>query len=118
MGQYRSSFGNSVEERVDVTSTTPTLDWTHQGKTLYCASAGNTTVTVPPNSSVPYEGGTVIKLIRNHATNTLTVAAGGGVTIRNSGTALTAHRAWSVITLTKVGPDEWFLNGQVTGALT
>ena len=118
MGQYRSSFANQYEEKVDVAATSLTLGQAHEGKTVYLASAGNTTVTVPRDADVAFEIGSRVELVRNHATNTLTVAAGSGVTIRNSGSALTAARAWSRLELTKTGVNEWFLSGQVTGAFS
>lgn len=117
MGQYRSSFANAYEERVVDATTARTLAMGDASKTIYIGGGGNATVTLPLHAAVPYEVGTEIHLVRNHATNTLTVAA-GGTTIRNTGTALTVLRPWGKVTLTKVAADEWFLSGNVTGAFS
>ena len=116
MGQYRSTSANALSERVDDATTARTLSLADAGKTIYISSGGNATVTVPLNATVAFEVGTEIELVRNHATNTLTVAATGGVTIRNAGTALTVLRPWGKAFLTKTGTDEWFLSGSMTGA--
>ena len=118
MGQYRSSFANATEERTVVTGTAVTASVDHLGKTVYAGSAGNTTYTVAPDAGLPAEVGSRIELVRNHASNTLTVAAGSGVTIRNAGSALTVLRPWGKVTLTKIGANEWHLTGSLTGAFS
>ena len=118
MGQYRSSFANATEERTVVTGTAVTASVGHLGKTVYAGSAGNTTYTVAPDADLPAEVGSRIELVRGHASNTLTVAAGSGVTIRNSGSALTVLRPWGKVTLTKIGANEWHLTGSLTGAFS
>ena len=118
MGQHRSSFASATEERVVVSGTTLTLGSGHLGKTVYAGSGGNATVTVAPDADLPAEVGSRIDLVRGHASNTLTVAAGSGVTIRNAGSALTVLRPWGKVTLTKIGANEWHLTGSLTGAFS
>ena len=118
MGQHRSSFANATEERRVVTGTAVTASVDHLGKTVYAGSAGNTTYTVAPDADLPAEVGSRIELVRNHASNTLTVAGGSGVTIRNSGSALTVLRPWGKVVATKIGANEWILHGSLTGAFS
>lgn len=67
------------------------------------------TVTVPPNSSVAFPIGSQVNVLQYGAGQT-TIAAGAGVTLRYSvGLKLVAQ--YDGCTLTKVGTDEWYLNG-------
>lgn len=67
------------------------------------------TVTVPPNSSVAFPIGSQVNVLQYGAGQT-TIAAGSGVTLRYSvGLKLVAQ--YDGCTLTKVGTDEWYLNG-------
>jgi len=50
------------------------------GKVIQTTSASAVTITVPPNSSVAFAVGTVVEVVRM-GTGSVTVAAGGGVTI-------------------------------------
>jgi hypothetical protein len=61
-----------------------TLTLADQSKVVSINSAGNTTVTVPPDASVNFPLGTVIKINRL-GTGNVTLAAGAGVTVSKTG---------------------------------
>jgi len=67
------------------------------------------TVTVPPNSAVAFPVGTVINVYAMTA-NTVSIAAGSGVTVRNSGDIADQYVE---VSLRKRATDEWVLSGSV-----
>lgn len=93
-----------------------TLALTDVGKLVIMTNAAANTLTIPPNSSVAFPLWTEIHLRQGTTAGTLTVVAGGGVTIvpdpGSSTNALTGPSARA--TLLKIGTDTWALNGQVT----
>lgn len=70
------------------------------------------TVTVPPNSSIPFAVGSIVHLHQAGA-GQVTVAQGAGVSIRFS-IGLKARTQYSTLSLIKVGTDEWHLIGDAT----
>ena len=85
--------------------------------TLQEITAGfSVAITVPPNSSVPFDVGTVITGVQ-YSTGTVTIAAGAGVTIRVFATdslVLAGQYAW--FQLTKRSTDDWYLAGRLLPA--
>ena len=75
------------------------------------ASANN--LTVPPNSTVAFEIGTVIEIGQLGAGQT-TIVAGSGVTIRSAGGKLKLTGQYSTASLRKRATDEWWLVGDIT----
>lgn len=75
------------------------------------ASANN--LTVPTNASVAFPIGTRIKIAQYGAGQT-SIVASGGVTLRSSGNKLKVAAQYDVVTLEKVGADEWYLYGNLT----
>lgn len=82
------------------------------GKELACSSASTITITVPPNSAVPFEVGTTIVLSRDGAGN-VTVAAGSGVTIVSSDSKLSINKQNETAALIKKATDTWQLVGSL-----
>ena len=74
-------------------------------------NAGAITVTVPPNSSVPWPLGTEIEFAQLGA-GQVTVAAGGGVTV-NGTPGLKLRAQHSRAKLIKTGTDTWNLSGDI-----
>lgn len=72
-------------------------------------------LTVPPNSSVPFEIGTIITVVRTGA-GQLTFVQGSGVTITASAVVLTDPGLNIYMTLIKTGTDTWDLQNGATGA--
>lgn len=85
------------------TATADTLVLADAGKVVRYTDAGAVTATVPPNSSVAFEVGTVVNIYSAGAGG-VTIAAATGVTVRNNGTALVQYGEAS---LRKDGTDEW-----------
>ncbi len=77
-----------------------------------CSSASAVSITVPADSAVAFPVGTVIELLQ-YGTGTLTVAAGGGVTIRSANNLLSARTQYSVLSLRKRATNEWVLAGDL-----
>lgn len=70
--------------------------------------------TVPPNSGVPFEVGTIVSVGVRNGAGTVTLTQGSGVTLRRAGTGTTgnlalAANAW--ISVEKVATDEWYVYG-------
>ena len=70
------------------------------------------TLTVPPNSAVPFSDGTVIK-VRQLAAGQVTFTPGTGVTILSLGGALRTAGQYAEATLTRRATDEWVLSDDI-----
>lgn len=75
--------------------------------------ASGNTLTVPPNSSVPFPVGTVIGW-RQYGAGQITLTPGSGVTIRASGSKLKSAAQYSEGAFTKRATDEWVAAGDLT----
>lgn len=89
-----------------------TLVLTDADKMVELNSASAISLTVPPNSSVAFDIGTVILIIQ-YGIGQASVVAGSGVTIRSAGNALNLSAQYAGASLIKVGTDEWYLNGSI-----
>jgi hypothetical protein len=90
------------------TGTTYTFVLVDAGKLVRGSNASAQTYTIPPNSSVAYEIGTIIS-IEQQGAGVITIAAGSGVTINTA-----AKKTWgqySTIQVVKVGTDIWNVVG-------
>jgi hypothetical protein len=80
------------------------------GKHVYLLTGAG--VTVPPNSSVPFEIGSVITVISS--ATSVTITQGSGVTLKLANSASTGNRTLAVngiATLLKVATDTWYIFG-------
>ncbi|MET3352386.1 UNVERIFIED_ORG: hypothetical protein ABID33_000269 [Xanthobacter viscosus] len=107
----RASLGK-LEGLVTNSTATRTLALTDLGKAVEMTSGSANTLTVPPNSAVPFPLTTVIPLIQMGAGQT-TIAAGAGVTIRSFGGKLKLSGQYAQASLYKRGTDEWVLAGSL-----
>ena len=73
------------------------------------ASANN--FTVPPNSSVAFDNGTMITVI-NYGAGQTTIVAGSGVTLRAT-PGLKLRAQYSTCTIVKYTTDEWLVYGDL-----
>jgi hypothetical protein len=71
------------------------------------------TITVPPNSTVPFPTGSQVLLYRS-AVSGVAITAGAGVTINAAGAASNLSSQHSVASLMKLGTDSWVLGGDVS----
>lgn len=107
----RSAPLPSIEQRS--ASGAYTLRLEDNGKHVYISTGG---VTIPPNSSVPFDLGAAVTVVNNSG-STQTLSQGSGVTLRLSGTATTGNRtlaAYGVATLLKVATDTWMVVGNIS----
>lgn len=74
------------------------------GGVVSMTNTSSATVTVPPNSSVPFPIGTVVDVYRSN-TGAVTLQAGSGVTLRNLGTGIFA--SFEQLRCRKRGTNEW-----------
>ena len=81
-------------------------------KLIESSNASAQTITVPPNSAVPFPIGTIIQLTWVGATKP-SFAAGAGVNILSPGGLLGCRVQYSTITLRKRTTDGWLLSDDV-----
>jgi hypothetical protein len=86
-----------------------TLALSDAAKVVAMNNGSAATVTVPPNSSVAFEIGSVVNVYAMTA-NAVTIAAGAGVTVRNAGDIADQY---GEVSLRKRATDEWVLAGNV-----
>ena len=97
------------------TGTTYTLNSYDARGLVVMNNASANTVTVPPNSSVPFQVGDAIAIEQGGAGKT-TIAAGSGVTLNYLSTLTTSIVGqYGVAQLVKTGTDTWTLFGAIGG---
>ena len=87
-----------------------TLNATHAGDHIYVTGSSQT-ITIPANSSVPFEIGTTIAIINANLTSSIAITTD---TLRLAGTATTGTRtlaAYGMATLVKVEATTWIASG-------
>lgn len=92
------------------TGTTYTVAVADAGRFVTLNNASPIALTVPLNSTAPFNVGTQVNLMQLGA-GQVTVAGAGGVTVRSQGSKLKSNGQYSVMTLLKIGTDEWVLIG-------
>lgn len=98
--------------QTSVTTTTHTLTLANYNTTIVHTNASDSTITVPPNSSVAFPINTQIDIVQNWA-GKVTLAQWAGVTINSKwwNKSLAAQYTWA--TLKKVWTDTWILFGEL-----
>lgn len=102
--QYQFGFRNMPQSG----TTSGNLALGDSGKHVYVSSG----VTVPPNSSVPFEIGAVITVVSN--ATAITITQGSGVTLKWANSVSTGNRSLAsngIATLLKVATDTWYIFG-------
>jgi hypothetical protein len=87
-----------------------TLNKSHAGKHIY-VTGGSQTITIPANSSVPFEVGTTIVVINSNVTSTIAITTD---TLRLAGTSSTGTRTLAsngMATLVKLAATTWIASG-------
>jgi len=101
-------YGFGFRTMPQSSNTSGTLVLSDNAKHLYLT--GN--VTVPPNSSVAFDIGTVVSVVSN--ATALVIQAGAGVTLKLANSATTGNRSVAsngVATMIKVATDTWYVFG-------
>jgi len=93
------------------TGTTYTAVSGDAGKLVTLNNASAVTVTIPPNSSVAYDVGTVLDFCQIGA-GQVTIAEGSGVTV-NANPTKKARVQYSVLSCIKIATDTWVLTGDL-----
>lgn len=93
-------------------STAYTLTLADNNDTVQFTAATAVAVTIPTNATAAFPIGSQILLLQ-YGAGQLTVG-GAGVTIRSSGGKLKSAVQYSLMTLLKIGTDEWVLGGDIT----
>lgn len=90
-----------------------TLQLPDAGKTLRVNAIGDVSITIPPNSSVPFVEGQRLDIIRVGSGN-VTFVAGSGVTINSKNDNKKIAARYSGATLVKDNTNTWILIGDLT----
>lgn len=98
---------------VTVSGTSKTLALSDRQTAQDCTNVAATTVTVPPNSSVAYNIGTVMELIQAN-TGQITLAPGAGVTLQSRNSELKSAGQHASIFIKKKATDTWQVTGDKT----
>lgn len=85
---------------------------TDANNTILCSSASATTITVPTNASQAFPVGSLVEVIQ-YGTGQVTVAAAGGVTVRQVDSLSKSRVQYSSLSLQKIATDEWILSGDL-----
>jgi len=88
-----------------------TLSKAHAGEHIYVTGASQT-ITIPVNSSVPFEIGTTVVIINGNVSSTIAIIS--GVTLRLAGGQTTGIRTlapYGMATLVKISENEWIASG-------
>ena len=105
---------DSVTGLVATTRTaTYTATLTDRGTLIEMNAASGVNFTVPPNSSVAFDVGTVMEICQ-YGTGQVTVAPGAGVTLRTATGTLTTRAQYSVVSVRKRATDEWVVSGDLS----
>ena len=106
----------AMEDFNRIDSVAITADYTllhaNRNQIIRYTAGGTADITVPPNSTVNYELGTVIGA-ENYGTGTLNWLPGAGVTIRSPDNKLSHRTRYSQTVIRKIGTNEWILGGDV-----
>jgi hypothetical protein len=87
-----------------------TLSKAHAGEHIY-VTGGSQTITIPANSSVPFEIGTTVVIVNANVTSSIAITSD---TLRLVGTATTGTRtlaAYGMATLLKIDATTWIASG-------
>lgn len=100
----------SVTRRTVAKTAAWTWALTERDAVITSNSAGNVAATIPPNSDVAFQIGQELRFTNIHATGTVTITAGAGVTLRvPPGFPALITGQYSHCTLRQTATDEWVL---------
>jgi hypothetical protein len=109
-GETARSAGYIGLPQISLDSGALTLNKSHAGRQIYL-TATSQTVTIPANSSVPFEIGSVVVIVNGNFTNFIAI---NNDTLRLAGTANTGTRTlgpWGFATLVKIDFTTWVVYG-------
>jgi len=103
-------LGSDLDRSMGINTVTGsyTLQLSDAGKLVQVNSSSTSTVTIPPNSSVPFRIGTRIA-IQRYGTNSVTIQAGSGVTLRDPNSMASITTQYDLRVILKIGSNEWVI---------
>ena len=109
LNAFQSQIDSAIESLSELEETSEknddhTLELEDKGKVVLMNKSTAATLTVPSNASVSFPIGSLV-YVYNAASNNVTVAGEGGVTVRNAGTVA----QFKQVTLRKRAANEWVL---------
>lgn len=104
----------SVLEINDTAATAYTLVLGDSGDLVEFTSDATVTVTIPPDSDVPFPEGTTILLLAS-GEGLVTIEEGAGVELGSRGSVFYSAGQGAMMSLTKLDTDEWILAGDIGG---
>jgi len=116
-----TSVGSQLETKATfvspiniVAGTTYTLVANDHKETVLCTSAAAVTVTIPPQSSVPWPAGSIVTIIQS-GTGQVTVAAGSGVTLQTQGNSNARKTRYQhqIASLYRTSENTWMITGDL-----
>jgi len=116
-----TSVGSQLETKATfvspiniVAGTTYTLVANDHKETVLCTSAAAVTVTIPPQSSVPWPAGSIVTIIQG-GTGQVTVAAGSGVTLHTQGNSNARKTRYQhqIASLYRTSENTWMITGDL-----
>lgn len=110
-----AKIADAALETVDINNETAsyTLVADDAGKVVEMNVASANNLTIPPNSSVAFDVGTVI-VVRQEGAGQTTLVAGSGVTLNSEGSRVKLKAQHAMCVLLKVATDEWNAEGNLT----
>ena len=100
-----------------LTATAHTLELIDLGSILETTGSSAVIVTIPPESSVPFEIGALVNVTQVGA-GIATIAAAAGVSLNGvTAGSVALDGQWSGVALVKRGADAWIIQGALAGAV-
>lgn len=109
-GYPKAAFHNLLQ---NTQTASYTLVITDVGRPVEMNVASACTLTVPPNSSVPFAIGDTLEVLQ-YGAGQVTITPGAGVTLRSDGGKLKTNAQYASATLRKRATDEWIVAGDLT----
>jgi hypothetical protein len=103
-------LGSDLDRSIGITRVTGsyTLQMADSGRLVQVDSTTASTVTIPPDSSVPFRTGTRIA-IQQYGTGSVTIQAGSGVTLRDPNAMASITTRYDLRVILKIGSNEWVI---------
>lgn len=106
-----------AEDRLLFTAVLKVVDYTlvigDEFKLIQCDSGSAIVITVPLDADDDFELGTIIKVMQ-YGTGAVSVVGDGSVSIISENSYNTISGRYGVVTLNKIGPDEWVMYGNLS----
>lgn len=110
--QEIANLANTGMTITSQSGTTYTLVLGDNQSKIQFTNASAVLVTIPPNASVAFPVGAIVNL-QQYGAGTVTIAAGGGVTLHAAGGLVATNGQYALASLIKDATDTWSLAGNL-----